>query len=456
MVYRRALDYLVEWKDRKSRKPLVIRGARQVGKTWLARELATTCFDDLVEINFEYEIEAASLFESRNPKEILQLLEIQYGRKIVPGKTLLFLDEIQSAIDVFSTLRYFYELLPELHVIATGSLLEFHFGEDEINVPVGRVEYMFLGPMVFEEFLHALGKTELIQYLESYTVDKIIPEAIHLQLLKLLAQYILVGGMPESIFLLVETGSYRECDILKQSILSSYIDDFAKYGRRMNVDLIRDIFTKLPYLVGLKFKYSAISRTSKAREIRKMIMNLFKAGIATPIFSSSCNGIPIKAEKSVNIFKILFIDVGLLCRACGMNSIDMLSADKLMMINSGAVAEQFAGQHLLSEREFYEKPELYYWVREKKNSSAEVDYVTTLRGNIVPMEIKAGKTGSLKSLHMFLKTKDRSFGVRFNMDIPSLAENVTGLSGENVEYKLLSLPLYLIGQYKRLVDECWE
>lgn len=455
-MYRRALDYLVEWKDRKSRKPIVIRGARQVGKTWLARELATTCFDNLVEINFEYEIEAASLFESRNPKEILSHLEIRYGKKIIPGKTLLFLDEIQSSIDVFSTLRYFYELLPELHVIATGSLLEFHFGKDGINVPVGRVEYMFLGPMVFEEFLHALGKTELVQYLNSFTIDRIIPEAIHLQLIKLLTQYILVGGMPESISLLLETGSYRECDMLKQAILSSYIDDFAKYGTRMNVDLIRDIFAKLPFLVGLKFKYSAISRTSRAREIRKMTRNLFKAGIATPIFSSSCNGIPIKAEKNVDIFKILFIDVGLLCRACGLNSIDMLSADKLMMINSGAVAEQFAGQHLLSESEFYEKPELYYWAREKKNSSAEVDYVTASGRNIIPVEIKAGKTGSLKSLHMFLRTKEKAFGIRFNMDLPSLTENVTGLSGENVEYKLLSLPLYLIGQYKRLVRECWE
>jgi len=455
-MYRRALDYLVEWKDRKSRKPLVIRGARQVGKTWLARELAAAYFENLVEINFEYEIEAASLFESRNPKEILSLLEIQYGRKIVPGKTLLFLDEIQSSIGVFSTLRYFYELLPELHVIATGSLLEFHFGKDGINVPVGRVEYMFLGPMVFEEFLHALGKTELVQYLNSFTIDRIIPEAIHLQLIKLLTQYILVGGMPESISLLLETGSYRECDMLKQAILSSYIDDFAKYGTRMNVDLIRNIFAKLPFLVGLKFKYSAISRTVRAREIRRMTRNLFKAGIATPIFSSSCNGIPIKAEKNADVFKILFIDVGLLCRACGLNSSDMLSADKLMMINSGAVAEQFAGQHLLSEREFYEKPELYYWAREKKNSSAEVDYVTALERNIVPIEIKAGKTGSLKSLHMFLKTKEKAFGIRFNMDLPSLTENVTGLSGENVEYKLLSLPLYLIGQYKRLVRKCWE
>ncbi|MCK4505554.1 MAG: ATP-binding protein [Candidatus Aegiribacteria sp.] len=453
-MYRRALDYLVEWKDRKSRKPIVIRGARQVGKTWLARELAATCFDNLVEINFEYEIEAASLFESRNPKEIISLLEVRYGRKIVPGKTLLFLDEIQSSIDVFSTLRYFYELLPELHVIATGSLLEFHFGKDGINVPVGRVEYMFLGPMDFEEFLNALGKTELVQYLNSFTIDRIIPEAIHLQLIKLLTQYILVGGMPESIFLFLETESYRECDMLKQAILSSYIDDFAKYGARMNVDLIRDIFAKLPFLVGFKFKYSAISRTSRAREIRKMTGNLFKAGIATPIFSSSCNGIPIKAEKNVGIFKILFIDVGLLCRACGLNSIDMLGTDKLMMINSGAVAEQFAGQHLLSEREFYEKPELYYWAREKKNSSAEVDYVTVSGRNIIPIEIKAGKTGSLKSLHMFLKTKEKAFGIRFNMDLPSLTENVTGLSGENVEYKLLSLPLYLIGQYKRLVREC--
>lgn len=455
-MYRRALDYLIEWKDRKSRKPIIVRGARQVGKTWLARELATTCFDDLIEINFEYEIEAASLFESRNPKEILSLLEIRYGKKIVPGKTLLFLDEIQSSIDVFSTLRYFYELLPELHVIATGSLLEFHFGKDGINVPVGRVEYMFLGPMDFEEFLHALGKTELVQYLNSFTIDRIIPEAIHLHLIKLLTQYVLVGGMPESIFILLETGSYRECDMLKQAILSSYIDDFAKYGTRMNVDLIRDIFVKLPFLVGLKFKYSAISRTSRAREIRKMTGNLFKAGIATPIFSSSCNGIPIKAEKNVDIFKILFIDVGLLCRACGLNSIDMLSADKLMMINSGAVAEQFAGQHLLSEREFYEKPELYYWAREKKNSSAEVDYVTALGKNIIPIEIKAGKTGSLKSLHMFLRTKEKAFGIRFNMDLPSLTKNITGLSGENVEYKLLSLPLYLIRQYKRLVRECWE
>ena len=448
---RLAMNYLASWKDSPRRKPLVIRGARQVGKSYLAEQLAAHHLGSLVEVNFERTPEAGALFADKTPERILSRLELHSGCKITPGQTLLFLDEIQAAPEVFACLRYFHERMPSLHVMAAGSLLEFVLSDHTFSMPVGRIEYLHLGPVTYEEYLAASGRAHLAEFLEQYAVGDELPLPVHGQFMDALREYLVVGGMPEAVQAFVDSSSFLECDKVKQAILSTYRDDFSKYGDRVNVQRLQQVFQRLPQLVGAKFKHSHVDREAQARDIGKGLRLLCLARVAYKVHHSSANGVPLAAEIDARKFKALFLDVGLLCRACGLSLLEFEKADDIMLVNSGAVCEQFIGQHLLYSRQFFEEPELYYWSREKRQSSAEVDYVVSLGNQIVPIEVKAGTTGRLKSLHAFMLEKHRSFGLRFNTNVPSLLETAARLpNGEQLDYRLLSLPLYMVGQARRL------
>lgn len=448
---RDALQYLVEWKTRSTRKPLVIRGARQVGKSFLVRLLAQTSFANIVEINFERMPDVASLFASKAPRTILPLLEARFEMPITGGQTLLFLDEIQAAPEVFAVLRYFQEELPDLHVIAAGSLLEFVLQEHSFSMPVGRIEYLHLGPMTFEEFLVAIGREKLQLWLTHYNVNEVVPEGLHRELLGLLRQYCVVGGMPEAVAAFARNGSYQECAQVQQSILSTYRDDFAKYASRAKHRRVEKVFARIPQLVGRKFMFSHVDPEERARELGVALQLLSLARVVHPVKHTHGNGVPLGAEADDRTFKVLFLDVGLLCRACGLRVLDIEKALDLTLINSGAVCEQLVGQHLLMSGAFYDEPGLYCWIRDKPNSSAEVDYLMALGPQVIPVEVKAGATGRLKSLHLFLSEKHQSFGLRLNSDVPSLLETQTStVGGSNQPFRLLSLPLYLIGQARRL------
>jgi len=450
---RLAIDYLRSWKTNSRRKPLVIRGARQVGKSYLVEAFSAQYFDNLVEINFEVS-DAASLFSDKTPKKIVPRLELLTGCKIIPGKTLLFLDEIQMAPEVFACLRYFHEQMPDLHIIAAGSLLEFVLDQHDFSMPVGRIEYLHLGPMTYEEFLTASGKSHLSEFLGNYHINMDIPNPIHEQLLDALREFLVIGGMPEVIQTFIDTGSFLECDKAKQAILSTYTDDFSKYGKHVNVQRLQQVFQRLPQLAGRKFKHSHVDPEAQARDIGKALRLLCLARVAYKVHQSACNGVPLGAEKNERNFKTLFLDVGLLSRACGLSMLEFKNANDIMLINSGAISEQFIGQHLLYSRELFDEPELYYWSREKRSSSAEVDYVVSLGPKIIPVEVKAGKTGRLKSLHAFLRAKKTGFGLRLNCVQPSCLRTETSLpTGETMPYTLLSLPLYLVGQARRLCRE---
>jgi uncharacterized protein len=452
---RDTLDYLKTWAGRISRKPLVIRGARQVGKSTLVRMLAAEVFDGLLEINLEIDAEVASLFDSQDPRLILELLEARYGQTIDPGRTLLFLDEIQAAPELLSSLRYFFEKLPELHVVAAGSLLDFALEDHSFSMPVGRIEYLHLGPMTFEEFLIALGKEKLRDYVRGYSPESLVPAAIHGELLRLLRRFLVIGGMPASIEAYVRSGEVKESAAVAQSILSTYRDDFSKYGHRVDRQRLEKVFTRIPRLVGNKFKYSHVDREERSRELRRALHLLCLARVAHRVHHTAANGIPIGAEADDRWFKVLAMDVGLMCKSCGLTSLDLESSDDLLLVNAGAVCEQFVGQHLVHSGEPYDEPEAYCWMRQKRHSNAEVDYVLSIGPTVVPVEVKAGKTGTLKSLHMFLREKDRSFGLRFNTDTPSFLETRTCLAdGGNRPFRLLSLPLYMVGQTRRLCREC--
>jgi len=453
-MHRTALTYLDGWKTKPSRKPLVIRGARQVGKSFLVRMFAEKSFYNLLEINLETDSGAPSLFASLDPTTILPMLEARYGQPVKPGGTLLFLDEIQAAPEMLASLRYFHEKLPGLHVIAAGSLLDFALAKSQYSVPVGRIEYLHLGPMSFEEFLLAQDRAALRDFVAGFSIGKEVPEAIHSEAMRLLRQFLVVGGMPASVAAFVGPGGHRESEAERQAILSTYREDFAKYGRQVDVRRIDRIFAAIPLLVGQKFMYRNVDHEERSRELGRALDLLCMARVAHRVRHTAANGVPLGAEADDRKFKALFMDVGLLCRSCGLSVLDIEGAADPLLVNSGAVAEQFVGQHLLFAGEPYAEPELFCWMREKRQSNAEVDYLLAVGGKVVPVEVKAGKTGALRSLQAFLREKERDFALRFNSDVPSLFDAETSLSGGgNRPFRLLSLPLYMSGQALRLCRE---
>jgi predicted AAA+ superfamily ATPase len=449
---RQATEYLKKWKFKVNRKPLIIRGARQVGKSYLVRAFAREAELTLIELNFEKNPDLADLFKSNDPSKILELLEAQFNRKITPTTTLLFLDEIQAAPTLIPVLRYFYEEMPELSVIAAGSLLEFVLADHSFSMPVGRVEYLFLGPMQFEEFLQALSEDKICQFLREFQLADEVPQSIHDRLMGLVKLYCLIGGMPEAVLVYQKTKSLQQVEEVKRNILSAYTDDFAKYRPRIHYERMVKVFRKAPLLIGEKIKYVNIDPHERSKDLSESLHLLGMARIIHQVFHSACNGVPLSAEMNAKMFKILFLDVGLASTASGLGILDYEKEDDLQLVNQGKISEQFVGQHLLDVRPLYAPPELYYWVREQKSASAEVDYVTALGSQIIPVEVKSGKTGTLKSLQIFVREKNRSVAVRISSRSPSFTNAQTNLPGtEAIPFQLLSLPFYLLGQLERLV-----
>ncbi len=461
---RQEIAYLNVWLEQPGRKPLVVRGARQVGKSTLVRELSKSADAPLVTANLERNPELCAAFEHRDPRRILSMLELLTGRSVEPGKTLLFIDEIQTSPDALTSLRYFHEEMPNLRVVAAGSLMELVLADTRFSMPVGRVEYMHLGPMTFEDFVEAVGDSKLARHLREVTLadlESTFPEPIHGKCLELLAQYWVVGGLPETVACYAEAAknevsTMAQVHRVQQSIVATYRDDFAKYSHGRAQDRTRMVFDALPGMVGRKFKYAQVSREHRAAELADALSRLCMARVAYKVLHSAANGPPLAAEANPRSFKCLYLDVGLMCSALGLNLLDFAGTD-MTLVNGGAMAEQFVGQQLLFGGAPYETPQLFYWSREAPSASAEVDYVTVSKNVVVPIEVKAGSSGSLRSLHRFLKEKRRDFALRFNSDRPSLLQDTKKLAdGTPVEYRLLSLPLYLAGQSRRLIAECLQ
>ena len=458
LLHRKELAYLSDWAMRPSRKPLIIRGARQVGKSTLVRQFAKSSELSLLAINFERNPEYSEAFASNDPAQIQTVLGLLSGKKIIPGKTLLFLDEIQAAPAALAALRYLYEEVPDLHVLAAGSLLEFALEDAQFSMPVGRVEYLHLGPMQFEDFAGAMGQADLVGYLQQVSLEDIraqrFPRPLHEKSLSLLRQYWIVGGLPEAVARYVQTGDFAEVARVHHSIVATYRDDFNKYSQGSLKHRVQMVFDRLPMMVGRKFKYAHVSREHRAAELEAALQQLCMARVASRILHSSANGVPLGAESNPRVFKILYMDIGLMCSALNLNVLDLGKHD-LSMINDGVLAEQFIGQQLLYSGKYYETPALFYWVREAKSAAAEIDYLLTCGQQVVPVEIKAGTTGTLKSLHQFLKEKQYHFALRFNADVPSLwVDNKKLTDGSAIDYELLSLPMYLVGQAQRLMQDC--
>ena len=459
ILERHELAYLKEWASRASRKPLVIRGARQVGKSTLVREFARFARMTLVEINLERNPEFGQAFDTKDPAQVLATLALLTGQGATAGESLLFLDEIQAEPRALATLRYFYEEMPDLHVVAAGSLLELALDEKGFSMPVGRIEYLNLGPMVFEDFLMAVGRPHLADHLRTFELaGDPFPDAVHRQYLGLLRQYWVVGGLPEAVAAYVSTTGHPQGDFIhlariQQNLLATYRDDFSKYSHGRLRDRMQLVFDRLPAMVGRKFRYVGVSREHRAAELADALTHLCMAGVAWKVRRTAANGLPLDAEVYERYFKCLTMDIGMMCVALRLNVID-LGKEDLVLVNDGAVAEQFVGQHLLACGSPYETPSLHYWAREARNAAAEIDYLLAIGPRIVPVEVKAGTTGSLRSLHQFLAEKRCDFAVRLNSDVPSLMEDTRQLAdGMTISYRLMSLPLYLVGQVRRLATE---
>ena len=426
---------LREWKNAKSRKPLLLRGARQVGKSFAVRELGRQ-FENYVEINFEHKdfLAAKKIFERHSsPRLICDELSALYEVPIVAGKTLLFLDEIQSCIEAISTLRYFYEEMPELHVVAAGSLLEFALQKIP-SYAVGRVRSMYVYPFSFEEFLAAMRRNALLDKLRAATPENPLSDELHGKLKELFLRFVVIGGMPEVVAKYASGGSLLDCRHILDELTETMFNDFAKYKQRVPAVRLEEVFSSIVAQTGQKFTYSHAATSANQVQIKEGIELLKMAGLVYSAVHSSANGFPLAAETNPRYRKLMIFDTGIYQRFLRLDLTQLLLDEKIEQINKGAVAEMFVGTELVKSQNNRLPAELYYWQREKGGSTAEVDYLIQQGQTIVPVEVKAGTKGAMQSMYLFLEEKRRSYGIRCSMENFGTFQNIK------------IVPLYAIGR----------
>jgi len=412
-VKRLVFEELKRWKESSQRKPILLRGARQVGKTYIVRELGKL-FSDFVEINFELIPDVSKIFDRDLISErIIRDLSLYKGKKIEPGKTLLFFDEIQESPKAIQSLRYFYELMPQLHIMSAGSLLDFEL--EKIGMPVGRVTSVYMYPLSFLEFLSAKNETLLIEMILEHDVEAKLTEVVHRKMLHLLGEYFAVGGMPEAVQCWLDTQDLNKCRTVLRTTVDSFRQDFNKYATKFQIKYLELLFNTIPALLGQKFKYSNIPGEYRKRELMPSLDLLIKAGVVHKVVHSSGTGIPLGATANGEKFKPLFLDIALAQTILGSDSASWLLDPELNLVNKGAITEAFVGQELLAYSPFDWKTQLYYWHREAKSSNAEIDYLIQKKNQIIPIEVKSGAPGRLKSMRIFLDDHMHSeYGIRFS------------------------------------------
>ena len=438
---RRKVDEVLDaWAADDGRRPLLIRGARQVGKTFSVAALAERTFADFAAINLEQQPRYRRCFDTLEPQAILDRIGVLRGKPVEPGRTLLFLDEIQECPAAIVALRYFYEQAPALHVIGAGSLLEFALEAERLRMPVGRIQPLFMHPLTFAEFLPAVGEEPALQAARNMASGPDasgmsaagMDAAVHEHLLGLLRTYLLLGGMPAVVAEYRRTGSAARAARVQTAITQTFRDDFGKYARASRHHHLDRVFLHAARLVGRKFVYAKVDPESRAREVRAAVELLERAGLVRRVRSTSGAGLPLGAEADDLHYKLIMVDVGLMQNLSGVTE-QLLDGDP-MRIDDGAVAEQFVGQELLAHRSPFERPELFYWHRRQRSSSAEVDYLVAARGRVVPVEVKAGKTGRLRSLAVFAEhyrppVAVRVYADRLRRDGGVLSAPLYGLEG---------------------------
>jgi predicted AAA+ superfamily ATPase len=422
------LNDLLKWKLNPNRKPLILRGARQVGKTFIIRQFGAANYDNVVYLDFERNQSLQKVFSGDlDVTRIIADLEVITGQKIDPQTTLLVFDEIQACPRAIMALRYFYEEKPEQNVIAAGSLLE--FAMSDISIPVGRVHFLTMYPLTFAEYLDAIGKQDAAEIICGKPHE--LSLAMHNFLIDELRRYFFIGGMPQAVKAYAETGSMKEAFCIQEDICETLKMDFSKYSPQVDKICLSSVLTSISKHVSHQIKYSSLVEGFSNPTIKKAFDLVCLAKIAAPIRSVNPSGLPLGASASAKIFKCLVIDIGIMRALCSMPlDIEYTNPD-LLKIYNGVMAEQFAGQEMMVSQ----NGNLYYWSRFAKSSSAEVDYIAAVNGSIVPVEIKSVPEGRLKSLHILLETyKNCQKGMVFS----------SNQKMSTTEKRLEFLPLYWI------------
>ncbi|MBN1962913.1 MAG: ATP-binding protein [Deltaproteobacteria bacterium] len=458
-MFRISSGFLDSWLSDPARKPLIVRGARQVGKSFLIKDWGIKHFTHVVEANLERDPVLSSCFTDNDPRLTLQRLEAILRRPIkTDGSTLLFLDEIQAAPSLLAKLRWFAEEIASLPIIAAGSLLDFTLADHQFSMPVGRVTYHHLEPMGFEEFCIALDEQQIVRWLrENVTKDTILsgsamPIGLHAKALKLFREWLLVGGMPAAVETYRQERSIVHCESIHRDLLATIRDDFAKYANRVHHHRLTATLDSIPHQLGCKFTYRRVDPFERIEAIRKSVDLLCLARICHRVVASIAQGLPLSAGANMRAFKLIYLDVGLATTALGLTLIGIENISDLTLINAGAIAEQAAGQLLRLLFPSNQEPSLYFWQRQYRGSEAEVDYIISHNAAVMPIEIKAGSTGTLKSLHQFMSDHDLPMAIRLNSTPPSITHvNTSTPTGKHARYQLLSLPCYLTEQLNRIL-----
>ena len=415
--------YLNDWRSSNRRKPLLLRGARQVGKTWVVRHLAKQ-FDFFCEVNFEEDERISAIFNGPlTPEIIVAKLSAYTGIPIQIGKTLVFFDEIQACPNALRSLRFFQEQLPQLHLISAGSLLEFALGKIP-SFGVGRIQSLFMYPMNFKEFIIAKGGKILLDNLENRGKFEPISEPLFDKVIELYKTFLIIGGFPEVVKSYIQFRNINDSIEILDELIQGFRDDFMKYKNHIPQLRIDEAFISTATQAGGKFKFSKVNRDIPAYQIKDALDLLVLAGLAHKVYHSSAQGIPLHAQVNEKKYKVIPCDVGLYQRMLGADISDLIVAERGELINKGAIAEVMTGTELLSYLSPKKSHCLYYWHRETRGSNAEVDYLIEVNNKIIPIEVKSGTKGTMQSLRIFLNSHQSPYGIRTSLENGGEYENI--------------------------------
>ena len=450
MYISREIDkQLNEWKESKQHKPLLLRGARQVGKSSVVRHLGES-FDYYIEANFEKKSELKDLFKQTTDVKLLASnIGLLYNTPIIAGKTLLFLDEIQVSSEAIKSLWFFKEDFPELHIIAAGSLLEFTL-KDLASFGVGRIRSLFMYPFSFDEFLIAQGKKDWVEAKQMADAEKPLFEALHNELVQQFRTFLIVGGMPASVVAWLDSHNYNECQAELDDIQLSYYDDFAKYSNKVDTTLLRNTLQSVVAQIGKKFMYSKVEGGYRTDDVKNALRMLCDAGVIKRVSHTAANGLPLGAEVNDKFRKYIYLDSALLLRVLDLNFgasqniIDTIVAGAAEdLVNKGGLAEMVLGWELVKYSSSRSQHDLFYWENTSENTTSEVDYIIVRNMKVVPIECKSGKSGKMKSLRLFMRNKHIKEAIRCSLENFALLQNNEDKS-ENEVSNICINPLYAI------------
>lgn len=423
------MEQLIAWKNRKNRKPLIIRGARQVGKTWIMKEFGRQCFDNVVYISFDNNEHMKNVFSMDfDIQRILSALKIESKLQIDPENTLLIFDEIQEVPQALTSLKYFYENAPEYKIIAAGSLLGVALHEGT-SFPVGKVDFLNLYPMNFQEFLMAVGEEGLADLIKqnNYEMMQVFSE----KYADLLRKYYYAGGMPEVVSTYIETDDFYEVQRVQKDLLIYYTNDFSKHAPAAVVPRIQMVWNSIPMQLtkeNKKFIFGMIREGARAKDFELAIQWLLDCGLIHKGYRVRKPGMPLISYMEMNIFKIYFLDVGLLSALCELDALTLLDGNRIFTEFKGALTEQFIAQELVSAG-----ISLYYYSTE--NSSGEIDFVVQQKGYIIPVEVKAEENLHAKSLRSYCEKYHPEIAIR------------TSMSDYRKQDWMTNVPLYALSSY---------